>query len=191
MIEVEVDRFKIILSDTLFDAYESLNQQAQSEGLRVQQLERREKFIVVYLDGEPRASLSLVNGGLYNPFVARWSDFYSVPWVRNNTINTIPDHSPKLSLMRQAMKYIGNDLIDLYTDYKLVIVSKRADQKLWRRRMKDMNFESDEDTYYLVTQPKSSADSWRRIFYRGDLSLLNDVDKMSAATYGVMFGEDS
>lgn len=191
MIEVEVDRFKIVLNNEPFDAYTSLGNQAQLEGLRADYLERREKFIVVYLDGEPRASLSLVNGGLYNPLVARWSDFYSVPWVRNNSINTLPDHSPKLSLMRQAMKYIGNDLIDLHTDYKLVIVSKRADQKLWRRRMKDMNFESEEDTYYLVSRPKSSADSWRRIFYRGDLSLLSDVEKMSATTYGVMFGEDS
>jgi hypothetical protein len=190
MIEVEVDRFRIILSDTPFDAYESLNQQAQSEGLRVQQLERREKFIVVYLDGEPRASLSLVNGGLYNPSVARWSDFYAVPWVRDNTINTIPDHSPKLSLMRQAMRYIGNDLIDLYTDYKLIIVSKRADQKLWKRRMKDMNFEYDGENYYLVTQPKNAASSWRRIFYRGDISLLNDVERMSATTYEAMFGEE-
>jgi hypothetical protein len=175
--------FKHILSTEPFDEYNSFVEQAQQEGVQPKDLHNRDYFLLVYYNGVPGASATFVNGGLYDPRVCRVSDLYISQVFRNNLSIAPTEHR------REGFKYAICDLIDNHTDYELSIITAN-----WHRRTKlvsrwytSFGYTEDPNYYYCVASPKTSKDSWRRIFYRGNLSLLT-VDKITHSTYDAMFG---
>ena len=188
MIEHTIDRWTFLLHTELFTEYKELQKEARGDNYHTRDVSHRERFLVMAYDGIPRVSMSYVNGGMYHPAVCRISDFYTSKWVRGESVVRSIDEgqAERTKQLRYGMKLGTNDIIDQFTDYKLVLISKRADQRMWKRWMASMNFLSDEDTYYVLKSPRHAASSWRRVFYSGDMSLL-DVDRMSVDKYEMMF----
>lgn len=175
--------FKALLDTEPFDEYTRMAEQAQQEGVQPNDLQNREYFMLVYHDDIPFGSVTYVNGGLYDPRVCRVSDLYISQPFRNN-LSTVSTEQ-----RRELFTYAICDSIDNHTDYELSIITAN-----WHRRTKlvsrwytSLGYTEDPNHYYRVASPKTSKDSWRRVFYRGDLSLLT-VDKITHGTYDAMFG---
>lgn len=193
MIEHTIDRFRFLIDTKPFKEYEELQTQARGEAYYTDPRYHRERFVVMcYLD-IPIVSMSHVNGGLYPANVGRISDLYTSDYLRTDRrLQSAADGAAEhTKQFRYGMKLVTNEIVDMFTPYDLTIVSKKADQRLWKRWMAAMNYSSDEGYYYLVTNPKGQSSSWRRVFYRGDLSLLDSVEKMSSSTYEMMFNGQS
>lgn len=176
--ELNYSNYKIITE--INDDYRKVVETGNPSGNNPNKIKHAEYFIVFY-DGKdlPVGIATYLNKGLYKPGVYRISDVY----VKPDKLYRLPSQTA----LKRRIKIAVNDIFETEIKSRLVFITRKNNQGLFDSMLKRYGYVTDLKNYYLVTEPKYQQSSWRRITYRGDLSLL-DIPVITNAQYDGYFG---
>jgi len=177
MFKLDKSEFTILLDDKPYDEFNQLQELAKQEGYKNAISDNKDSyFVTVMVNNIPYFSYTSI---LYGDNVLRVATkLYANPKIRNNISRT---------LFRKIL-FTWFDVFETkdFEHIKLKILSRHSSMSKWKNYFKRLGWQMDEDNVYQVANSKKKASSWKQLYYKGDITLL-DRPKMSIKTYQLMF----
>lgn len=161
-----------------FKDFNVLQGYAHLEGVKDALLDGKDKYYIVsYVNNLPVYSWTAASVGLNVLRIV--TKLYSHPERRSN----IPLRTRRDIIFTYIQMYDDPE----FDHVKLKLVSRSPLMTPWTNLFKNLNYTVDDSNVYCIGKDKYKAESWKNIYYRGDIELLNKP-KMSMQKFELMFG---
>lgn len=178
VIETNVGNY--LIDTKPYSEYNNLLEYAIKENhLEVVDKHNVDYYITFVYKNQPIYFCQLVNGGLYDDKVYNIGGLYLAPQIRQLLpVNDV------ISMWKNNLQIVFLSPVNA----KLVFASRVPSKNKWHNIFIKMLGWNTNEKYYAVTEPRHLQRSWQKIYYSGDLDLLN-IRSLNEEQYRMMFGK--